>query len=106
MRRSIGCEAWMILVGSLGAFGGALQPPASAFGETKLESIDFARDIKPILSDNCFHCHGPDPATRKANLRLDTPEGIAAALSTGGHAVVPGNVDDSELLYRVAPLFE
>ena len=38
-------------------------------------TIDFNRDIQPILSENCYHCHGPDSAGRKAKLRLDTKEG-------------------------------
>ncbi|QDV05236.1 Planctomycete cytochrome C [Planctomycetes bacterium Poly30] len=70
------------------------------------DGIDFAREVRPILSDNCFHCHGPDPETRRAGLRLDTPEGALAALKSGGHAVVPGNTEDSELIYRIAPLSE
>ena len=37
--------------------------------------VDFSRDVLPILSDNCFHCHGPDAKTRKAELRLDDPKG-------------------------------
>ena len=102
----------LLLGAALGAEPGSSPPlvPRDLSGDLPStptgESIEFARDVRPILSDNCFLCHGPDPATRKAGLRLDTPEGAAAALSTGGHAVVPGNVEDSELLYRIAPLFE
>jgi hypothetical protein len=60
--------------------------------------VDFSRDILPILSDNCFLCHGPDAKTRKANLRLDNREG---ALRREDPVIVPGKSDESELFLRI-----
>jgi hypothetical protein len=62
--------------------------------------VEFNRDIRPILSDNCYQCHGPDKAQRKAELRLDIEQGATADLG-GRRAVVPGDLDQSELYQRL-----
>lgn len=67
------------------------------------ENIDFNRDVLPILSDKCFHCHGPDSQARQADLRLDTRAGLFQTRG-GVTPVVPKNLTASELLRRVTSL--
>jgi hypothetical protein len=65
--------------------------------------IDYNYHIRPILSDRCFKCHGPDANKRKANLRLDTPEGAYAAFKDNPsmHAIVPGHPESSDAFQRL-----
>ena len=64
------------------------------------EPLEFNRDIRPILSDKCFQCHGPDPKARKGNLRLDNEENVKQ--DREGYAVVaPGASAKSELIKRL-----
>jgi len=65
--------------------------------------VDFNIHIRPILSDRCFKCHGPDSKQRKANLRLDIPDSAYAALkeSPGMFAIVPGKPEQSEVYHRI-----
>ena len=62
------------------------------------EAVSFSRDIRPLLADRCFACHGPDSATREADLRLDVADGV-----DGAHvaAIQPGSIDESELWHRI-----
>ncbi len=66
-----------------------------------MPAVNYARDVRPILSDNCFACHGPDDQKRKAGLRFDTKEGALTKLESGNMAVVPGKPDESELIDRI-----
>ncbi|MCH2100503.1 MAG: PSD1 and planctomycete cytochrome C domain-containing protein [Planctomycetes bacterium] len=63
--------------------------------------VSWQNEVRPLLANKCLKCHGPDPATREADLRLDTPEGLFADLG-GYQAVVAGDPEGSELLYRIS----
>ncbi|MFT7640064.1 MAG: mono/diheme cytochrome c family protein [Pirellulaceae bacterium] len=64
------------------------------------DTISYEKEIRPILAEKCFHCHGPDPKQRKADLRLDTRAGVLADLD-GHTAIVPGKPEASELFRRI-----
>jgi hypothetical protein len=63
--------------------------------------IDFNRQIRPILSENCFQCHGPDQSHRKANYRLDTKEGVFAVGKSGKKNILLRDAKNSELVHRI-----
>jgi hypothetical protein len=82
----------------LGAFAAAMALALVAFARSAgaEETLRYNRDIRPILADNCFACHGPDSAARKADLRLDQRD-----MSMDMGAIVPGDPDSSTLTYRI-----
>lgn len=67
-------------------------------GNVSGQDIQFNRDIRPLLSDRCFHCHGPDENDRQAELRLDQAEGPQGAYQD---AILPGDPEKSELYHRI-----
>ena len=77
--------------------------PSSAETGSMPDQVDYNYHIRPILSDRCFKCHGPDANKREANLRLDTPEGAFAALKDNpkAHAIVAGQPNASEVFLRI-----
>src|SRR5690242_7551416 len=79
----------------LSAFVSAASP------RTPADDLKYNRDIRPILSENCFPCHGPDSAARKAGLRLDRFEEATAPRKDKGPAIIPHKPDQSELVRRI-----
>jgi len=70
-----------------------------ARGET--QSVDYNRDVRPILAENCFRCHGPDANERQGGLRLDSAEDATAPTDSGVKAIVPGQPEASEVIRRI-----
>jgi Protein of unknown function (DUF1553)/Protein of unknown function (DUF1549)/Planctomycete cytochrome C/Concanavalin A-like lectin/glucanases superfamily len=81
--------------------GTKIPPEVAAFNNKLPATIDYNLHIKPILSDRCFKCHGPDANKREAGLRLDLEDVATKKLESGNTAIVPGDVDKSELVKRI-----
>ncbi len=99
---------WLAAVGlvaasvlSLGAARPDTNPATSTPAKVRGEQIRYGRDIRPILSDRCFQCHGQDPATRRENLRLDIRDDAVAARKNGA-AIVAGDSSASEVMRRIS----
>ena len=75
------------------AFGAVFLAPAA---------VEFNRDVRPILSDKCFACHGPDAKNAKSEYRLDTFDHAITAID-GVKGIVPGKLKDSEVHWRILP---
>ena len=72
----------------------------TSLAASKSDAVDFTHDVRPILSDKCFHCHGPDPESRQAEMRLDQWKTAGDVLGTE-EVIVAGQPDESELVRRI-----
>src|SRR5439155_1741386 len=98
--------AMLVLAWAVLATGSAYRlaaQSAAAVGNPDDRPIDFNWDVRPILADNCFRCHGLSETSRQAGLRLDQAQTAYAELrnKSGRHAIVPGKPEESELIRRI-----
>lgn len=94
--RILSCLALPLILGA----AAATSPAGSPAVMERETTPRYGRDVRPILSDRCFECHGPDENARAARLRLDLPES-ATAERRGGAAIVPGDAQASQLFERI-----
>jgi len=103
-RASVRSPGFLLLLFALSV---ALPSPSSAqskistSGSTPAKTLSFNQTIQPILSENCYPCHGPDPGARKAKLRLDRGEFAFAPHDKSGPAIHPGKPDQSPLVHKI-----
>src|SRR6516225_506875 len=91
-RTRLWCWAWVSALGLDSAVARAADSPGP---------VDFNRQIRPILAERCYQCHGPDAKQRKADLRLDLREGLFRT-ADGTTIVAPSQPEESELLFRIS----
>ena len=91
-----------IFTAVIAGLSGCRQKPTTGANIANVQShLDFNQDVQPILASSCFSCHGPDPAARKAGLRLDLEESAFRKRSGKPDAIVPGHPEQSELIRRI-----
>lgn len=90
----------IVIVALSSALGCTGRHSTSTTAESR-QQLDFNQEVQPILASNCFSCHGPDPAARKANLRLDLEESAFRKRPGKPDAIVPGHPEQSELIRRI-----
>src|SRR6266487_2495899 len=89
---------WLMVGPGVSAFGDS----ASAKSAAHLAKVDFNREVRPVFSEHCYACHGPDEQKRKAGLRLDLEADAFKELKSGNHALVSGDLAKSALVGRIS----
>ena len=94
---------WLALTVALSPAANATAADAAAarVADATVPTVDYNRDIRPILSNHCYACHGPDHVQRKAGLRLDQKDDVFKPLESGNVPIVPGQLAKSELIARI-----
>lgn len=87
-----------VLIPQVELLFGSTQTPA----KVSMEEISYSRDIKPLFSDRCYQCHGPDSESREGGFRLDDPESALGEADSGERPIVPGDPEASELFLRIS----
>ena len=96
---SLVCQRFHLL--SVMATGICVTAVAICSTGTSADTVDFNRDIRPILANKCYRCHGPDEAQREAGLRLDVRDTAVSEGASGAVPIVPGDIAASELVRRI-----
>lgn len=99
--RYVQISVWLFLCVQGYFFNACKKSYKSPLSFSQNEKVNFNFEVRPILVQKCYLCHGPDPKSRKADLRLDTFEGATAKLKGGHKAIVPGDAEASKLISRI-----